>query len=308
MPLEEVFDRVIGIFENANTSVDVSYALIVILVILLVIMIANRIVSAIIPRLSRFVTIRTDRYASPDRTLRLRRFETYMSVGVAIFRVLIAALGIYVAWHLIMPSTAPIALVGASAFFIVIAGGTIAPILRNVTYGALMISERWYNVGDHIEVPLYGLSGVVEQVTLHSTKLRSLNGEAHWIHNAHVEAAKVMSRAAQTIAIDIFVTDLAIGRTVIERTIQTLPAGPMMVAKQLTITDTEELGNGLWRISAVGETTLGREWLLEDFAVKTILKYDRETKGGPVIVHGPIAHYTDSLAERRFKRAVQTRG
>jgi hypothetical protein len=62
------------------------------------------------------------------------------------------------------------------------------------------------------------------------------------------------------------------------------------------------MGEGLWRITATGQITPGREWLIEDFALKAINKY-----GGDSIVHGPIARYADATAERRFKRTIRAR-
>jgi small conductance mechanosensitive channel len=206
-----------------------------------------------------------------------------------------------------MPTTAPVALLGASAFLAIVAGSTVGPLLRDVTFGTMMIAERWYNVGDHIVVePFLNLSGVVEQVTPRSTKLRSLSGEVIWLHNQHIQGARVTSRGLRSMALEVFVRDLDEGKRVIERAIKTLPTGPTMLAGQLAITETEQLGKELWRITAVGQTTPGREWLIEDFALKAISKTDTQGERS-VIVHGPIARYADATAERRFRRTIRAR-
>ena len=52
------------------------------------------------------------------------------------------------------------------------------PLLRDITTGSVMIAERWYGVGDYIIAePFLNIQGVVEQVSLRSTKLRGLSGE-----------------------------------------------------------------------------------------------------------------------------------
>jgi hypothetical protein len=245
----------------------------------------------------------SDRAATTDKVLQIRRAETLLSIGAALVRALCGGIVVYLAWRTVMPETAPIALIGASAFFAIVAGSTIGLLLRDVTFGAMMIAERWYNVGDHIVVePFMNVSGVVEQMTPRSTKLRSLSGEIIWLHNQHIQAARVTSRGVRTIALDVFVTDLDEGKKAIRKAIRTLPTGPTMLARQLEIDESEKLGDELWRISAVGQTTLGREWLIEDFAIKAISKY-----GAKSIVHGPIAHYADAAAERRFRRTIRAR-
>jgi small conductance mechanosensitive channel len=210
-------------------------------------------------------------------------------------------------WRILMPQTAPIALIGASAFFAILAGNTLGTLLKDVTAGSMMIAERWYNVGDYVYIEPFGSSGIVEQLTPRATKLRSLNGEAIWLHNQHIQGARVTSRGVRTMALDVFVTDVQAGERAIEQAIRTIPTGPTMVAGQLKISEKEELGEGLWRITAVGQAMPGREWLIEDFAVKAINKYDGLRDGEPVIVHGPIARHADATAERRFRRAVSAR-
>jgi small-conductance mechanosensitive channel len=268
---------------------------------------ANWVIDLVIPRLARVLAHYSER-VEVEKVFALRRLETFVGIGAAVARLLIAALAMYLIWRLVMPTTAPIALLGASAFFAIVAGSTLGPLLRDVTSGTLMIAERWYNVGDHITVePFMNVSGVVEQLTPRSTQLRSLSGEVVWMHNQHVQAVRVMKRGVRTIALDVFVTDLEDGKRVIEQAIQALPTDPTMVARQMRIHETEKLGEGLWRITASGQTTHGREWLIEDFAVKAILKYDALREAGPVIAHGPIASYTDATAVRRFGRMIRAK-
>ena len=263
---------------------------------------ASRLIDLAVPRLARLLSWLGER-SHTDSEMAMRRAETMLGIGAAITRVALAGLVLYSAWRAIMPSTAGIALISASAFLAIVAGSMLTPILRDVTLGTMMIAERWYNVGDHVVVePFLGVSGVVEQVTPRSTKLRSLTGEAIWLHNQSIAGVRVTARGVRTMALDVFVNDPEAGKKAIQKAIRTLPTGPTMLARQLHIDDSEQLGDGLWRITAVGQTAPGREWLIEDFALKAINKY-----GGNSIVHGPIARYADATAERRFRRSVHAR-
>jgi hypothetical protein len=300
--------NLIPYFEQATKQITLLRSVIVLLVVTLGVIACYKIIDAVTPRLAQILARMSESASSNDAVLQLRRLETILGIIAALARAVVFGAAIYIAWQLIFPATAPLALIGASAMFAIVAGGMLSPLLRDISFGTMIIAERWYNVGDHITVePFMSVSGVVEKLTPRMTKLRSLSGEAIWLHNQYIQGARVISRGLRTIALDVFVTDLADGKNVIEQTIRTLPTGPTMLARQLAITETEKLGDELWRITAVGQTTPGREWLIEDFAMNTIKKYDGLSSHGPSIVHGPIAHYTDPTAERRFRRSIRAR-
>ncbi|MDB5186326.1 MAG: mechanosensitive ion channel MscS, small conductance mechanosensitive channel, partial [Candidatus Saccharibacteria bacterium] len=237
-----------------------------------------------------------------------RRVETSLMAILAIAKVVIFFGALYVAWRILNPSSTPVALVGASALFIVLASATVVPLLRDITYGTVMIAERWYNVGDHIVVePFLGVSGIVEHVTLRSTKLRSLTGEIIWLHNQHVQGVRITPRGVKTLAIDVFVSDAEQGKKVMSKGLAAIPKEATMVARAFSRIETEKLTEDLWRLSAVGQTAPGREWLIEDFAIKAIKKYDESGEHDPVIIHGPIVRFADEAAMKRFKRTVRAK-
>jgi small-conductance mechanosensitive channel len=196
--------------------------------------VANRLIDAVVPRLAKVLTNMTDKAETTGAVWQFRRLETFLGIAAALIRALAACALVYLAWRMITPTTAPIALIGASAFFAIVAGSTLGPVLRDITSGTMMIAEGWYNVGDHIDVEPFGnVSGVVERLTPRSTKLRSLSGEAIWLHNQHIQGARVTHRGVKTMALDVFVSDLEAGKRAIEKATKTLPTGPTMLARQL---------------------------------------------------------------------------
>lgn len=266
----------------------------------------NRAVAAITPRLARIIAARTKPNRS-ERFIRTRRTETYLSLAIAISRVIVFVLAIIVAWRLTTPTTAPIALVGASTIFIILASATVVPLLRDITYGFVMIAEHWYNVGDHVVVePFPNLGGVVEEVTLRSTKLRSMNGEVIWLHNQHIQAVRVSAAASHTMAIETFFTDQTIGRGIMEQVIKIMPHSPITIPQPLHISEEIEIESGLWRITAICEVTPYREWIIEVFAVNAIKETAKLRDQSDTIVYGPVAYYADVTAEKRFKRSVRS--
>lgn len=267
----------------------------------------SKLVALGIIRVAQFVAVSSDTTNDTERQIRLRRVETYLSVAIALVRALIVGIVAFYMWKLLSPSASTsTAAIGASAFFIVLAGGTIGMILRDITAGSLMIIKQWFHVGDYIRVePFLDVSGVVERMTLRSTKLRSLNGEVIWMHNQHMQAVKVTPRGYRTIAIDIFVNNQNVGKNLIEKAIDTVPVGTMKVIKKPRISRSEQWGEKLYWFTVVGEMTPGREWLMEKYFIDSLLELDERRRGPKTFVRPPIARYADDAAERSFKRAVR---
>jgi small conductance mechanosensitive channel len=268
----------------------------------------SRFLAKAIIHVAQSVAKRTDNESDDERFVRLRQVETYLSVTVAIVRVVAVAVVAYIAWRIISPvANSGLAAIGAGTIFIVVAGQTLGIILRDVTAGSVMIAERWFNIGDFIKIePFLDVSGVVEELTLRSTRLRSLSGEVIWIHNQQIHGVHVTPRGVRTLAVDIFVRDRVKGEQAVEKVINTVPTGTMMMARPLRIKYAERWSDDLWRITVVGETPPGREWLVEKYFVNALKEIDEDKKRADrLIVHEPIARYADSVADSRFKRAVR---
>lgn len=263
--------------------------------------------------LAQKVAVRTDAETREDRFILYRQVETYLSVGVAIVRSLVVAVVAYVTWRILSPEGSNAlggsgaAAIGASTFFVVFAGATIGLLMRDITAGALMIIEKWFTIGDYIRVePFSDVSGVVERMTLRSTKLRSLSGEVVWLHNQQVAAVHVTPRGVRTIAVDIFVRDLDAGEKAIKKVIEAMPTGPTMLAMPLKMNQAEKWGNGVWRITVVGETPPGREWLIEQYFISTIKQIDEDVdKPDRLLALEPYSRFADPIADKRFRRAVR---
>lgn len=262
-------------------------------------------------RLTQIVAQRSDNTTNEIAQIKLRQIETYLSVTIAIIRAAVVAIVGYLTWDYLTPSSQSnnaIAAVGASALFVVFAGQTLGMLLRDLTSGAVMIIEQWFNVGDYIRIEPFGdVSGVVERLTLRSTKLRSLNGEVIWVHNQQIAAAHITPRGIRTMAVDVFVRDRDRGEKEITRIMESIPTGRLMLAQPLRITSVEQWGDDQWRVTITGQTAPGREWLIERHFVQAIEAIDEEDtpRKQRLIAYPPIARYADPSADRRFKRAVR---
>jgi moderate conductance mechanosensitive channel len=190
------------------------------------------------------------------------------------------------------------ALAGAS-FLLIIVGFAVQRVLTDIIAGFSMFAERWYAVGDTIAVSGLDVQGVVEDVSLRRTKLRTLDGESIHIHNSQIPAVKVLPRGAKELAVELFVSDRERAERLVTWVAAMLPEGPTTLVRRPWIDGVEELSDSLVRIAVRATTAPGREWLIDSFFCD-LLK-ERAEQG--LIVHGPVVLAVDETAARSFARA-----
>src|SRR6266516_4200584 len=186
-------------------------------------------------------------------------------------------------------------LAGAS-FVIILAGFAIQRVLMDVIAGTMMFVERWYAVGDTIAIPTLELQGIVEDVSLRRTKLRTLDGETIQVSNSQIPAVRVLPEGLKELAIELFVTDR---ENLVRAAQRILPEGPTTFARRPWIEEVNELDERLVRIRLRASVVAGREWLVNGF-LSDLLK-ERADEG--LIVHGPVVLTVDEQAARSFARA-----
>lgn len=190
------------------------------------------------------------------------------------------------------------AIAGAS-FLLILAGFSIQRVLMDLIAGLTMFSERWYAVGDTVAVPGLEVQGVVEDVSLRRTKLRTLDGESIHIHNSQIPAVRVLPRGVKELGVELFVSERERAEQLVTWVAAMLPEGPTTMVRRPWIEKVEELSDSLVRVYVRATTAPGREWLVERFFCD-LLK-ERADEG--LIVHGPVVLSVDESANRSFARA-----
>jgi len=76
-------------------------------------------------------------------------------------------------------------------------------LVRDVITGFFIIYERQYDVGDYVSVA--GVSGVVEEIGLRTTRLRDWSGDVHIVPNGLVEKTTNKSKAASRALVEVSV-------------------------------------------------------------------------------------------------------
>ena len=295
-----------SIFTDLQNSVNTPStfrSIAVLVVTALVVFWLSRFLAKFVIYITRAVANKSDETNDIAQSLKFRRLETYLSSLIAGIRVVAAGIIAYIVWQIVSPaSNEPATVIGASALFIVLAGGVVGPLLNDAISGFTMIIERWYSVGDYVKVePFFDVAGVVERLTLRSTKLRSITGEVIWLHNRTIHGVHVTPYGVRSISVDVFVAEPEKAKKLIQTSITTLPVGATALTKEPAITSVVEVTEDLWRITVDARTAPGREWLIENFFIESLKKADKDN----LIKHGPIVRFIDAEAEKGFKRAVQ---
>ncbi len=268
----------------------------------LVIVIVVAVLGAIlVPRLTVALMsrrLRGRRSTDMDEHRRAKRADTTVAVVRSLSRyaaIVAGILGIFAFAFTGAGST----VLGVS-LLIAIIGFAAQSVLRDVIAGTMVVAERWFDVGDAITIEPWGMSGVVEAITLRSVKLRGLGGETMRIHNQHMYGVRVARNGIRPLTIEFYVTDAVKGRELITRVSELLPSGPMhLLSSSLEVEEEQQLGS-LTRLAASGAVPPGREWLLETFAMDLLRELDTDH----VIAHGPVAYLSDTVAAQRFARSV----
>jgi moderate conductance mechanosensitive channel len=189
----------------------------------------------------------------------------------------------------------------AGGLFAVLVGVFVAQrVLTDLIAGLTMFVERWYSVGDTIvAVTNYELQGVVEDMSLRRTRMRSVTGEVINIHNSQIPAVRVLPGGVKEFDVELVASSREAAEVLVEHVGAILPEGPTTFIQRPTIHQVDDLAPGLVRLRMRAAVAPGREWLVNGFY--TDLLKERAEKH--LIVHGPVVLAADDKVERSFARA-----
>jgi moderate conductance mechanosensitive channel len=258
--------------------------------------------SALIAR--RGLTWYDRRHHAPTGDLRakiieLKRRETTVGVirtGIAYIAFALAA--VFAAAQLTGGLDRLSTIAGAS-FVLILVAFSAQRVLVDIIAGFSMFTEKWYSVGDTIAIPTMELQGIVEEVSLRRTKLRSLDGEVINIHNSQIPAVRVLPGGLKEFDVELVASNREAAEVLIEHVSSILPVGPTTFVQRPVIHEVDELAPGLVRLRMRAAVAPGREWLVHGF-YNDLLK---ERADKHLIVHGPIVLTVDERAARSFARA-----
>lgn len=230
--------------------------------------------------------------------LRLRRRETAIVLTATAIPYATAIVVLIVIASLFLPA----AVLGGSAFIAIVLGFAAQRFLMDIIAGALIASERWYGVGDFVVVEPAKASGFVEQFSLRTTVLRSLNGDRVFAPNSQIITASRTTRGYRRYSIELITNDPAEARRAIEAAARLAPSGQARFLRPPRVVEERELGEDTWLMHAVADVPPTLEWLAEVFLVQELKAQARES-----LLADPIVYTLDEEALSRYERRVFVR-
>src|SRR5207245_6985253 len=116
--------------------------------------------------------------------------------------------------------------VAGASFVLILVGFSAQRMLMDIIAGFNMFVERWYSVGDTIAIPMMEVQGVVEDLSLRRTKLRSLDGEVINIHNSQIAAVRVLPGGIKEFDVELVASSRELGEHLVADVAAVLQHGP----------------------------------------------------------------------------------
>ena len=228
--------------------------------------------------------------------LGLRRRETAVSLVQTTVRYLAFGTAAMIAFSRLASGT--FTTIAGASVIVVLVGFAGQRFLTDILAGMFMFFEGWFAVGDTIVLEPWGVTGVVEEVSLRATKLRSLGGDVIRVNNSQVLGLRLLPKAAREVQIEAFFTDDEAARRVFDDIVRIVPVGPTNFIRPPWLKRVDKLGEDVVRLTAGAFVPPGREWLANDLLASLM----HERADGELL-HGPVVTEFDSQGSARYGRS-----
>jgi small-conductance mechanosensitive channel len=257
----------------------------------------------VLSRLLRLVVARLEaRHPDEERELaRLRRGETALALIATAIPYVAAIAVILIVASAFLPRT--VATLGGSALVLVLVGFGAQRFLMDVIAGALIAFERWYGIGDFVRLEPAQVNGIVEQLSLRTTVIRSLNGDRTYVPNSQIISASRSPRGYRRYSIEVLTTDPEEARAAIEQVGGRAPVGEARFLRAPRVIEERELGEGTWLVRGQADVAPTMEWLAESLLPGRL----KATLSADALLTDPIVYTIDEGTFSRYQRRVLVR-
>jgi moderate conductance mechanosensitive channel len=261
------------------------------------------VVALLLSRLMRALVARLEsRHPDEERELaRLQQGETALALIATAIPYVAAIAVLILAATAFLPRT--VAAVGGSALVLVLVGFGAQRFLTDVIAGTLIAFERWYGIGDWVRIEPAQVAGIVEQLSLRATVIRSLNGDRTYIPNSQIIAATRSPRGYRRYSIELLTTDPEEARLALEQVGRRSPVGEARFLRAPRVVEERELGEGTWLVRGQADVAPTMEWLAEGLLVGRL----KAQLPADVLLADPIVYTIDEGTLSRYERRVLVR-
>lgn len=165
--------------------------------------------------------------------------------------------------------------------------------LRDVIAGFSIVFEGQYSVGDFIQVKPQDVSGIVEDLGLRTTKIRSLSGEVSYVPNGMIQGVTNYISGRQRFNVEVQVSDAGAAENVLKSLdeVADLYLNPPRLAER------SETEDGRVRLRITAGVLPSMAWLVEEHLVERV----KAAAGEESLAAEPLVYKVDQANLRRVR-------
>jgi moderate conductance mechanosensitive channel len=292
---ETFLDEVGTFFANARDAIISPETIAKLLVAALVVVLGVIVYRAIIYGVPRVLSWRRSRREEPldeDSVARIKRRDTAITLMRTALRYVILIVVALLAVSIFLEDPIPAA-TGATVLAAILGFGA-QSLLRDVIAGLSIVFEGQYAVGDFIEVsPPQGVTGIVEEVGLRMTKVRSLSGEVSYIPNGAIQGITNYISGRQRFNVEVQLSDAGAA----ENVLKSLDEAKELYLNPPRLAERSGTDDGRVRLRIVAGVLPSMAWLVEEHMVERI----KAAAGEESLAAEPLVYKIDQTNLRRVR-------
>jgi small-conductance mechanosensitive channel len=245
-----------------------------------------------VPRVLRWRSRRREEPLDEESVARIKRRDTAITLMRTALRYVILIVVASLAVSIFLEDPIPAA-AGATVLAAILVFGA-QSLLRDVIAGFSIVFEGQYAVGDFIEVsPPQSVTGIVEEVGLRMTKVRSLSGEVSYIPNGAIQGVTNYISGRQRFNVEVQLSDAGAA----ENVLKSLDEATELYLNPPRLAERNETEDGRVRLRIVAGVLPSMAWLVEEHLVERI----KAAAGEEALAADPLVYKIDQTNLRRVR-------
>ncbi|HET7480825.1 MAG TPA: mechanosensitive ion channel family protein [Rubrobacteraceae bacterium] len=253
---------------------------------------AYRILTRGVPRVLRWRRSHRD-VLDAEAVARIKRQDTAITLIRNALRYVVFVVIILFVLSIFVRNPLP-ATAGATILAAVLGFGA-QSFLRDVIAGFSIIFEGQYSVGDFIQIKPQDISGIVEELGLRMTKIRSLSGEVSYIPNGTMQSVTNFVSGQQRFTVEVQLSD----PEAVERVLGSLDEASNLYLTPPRLVGQEE-NEGRIRLRIFAGVLPSMAWLVEENLTGRI----KAAAGEDALASEPLIYKVDQANLRRIRDLI----
>ena len=229
----------------------------------------------------------------PEVVARMKRQDTAITLIRNALRYLVFVIVALFVVGIFMRNALPP--IGGAAILAAVIGFGAQSFLRDVIAGFSIIFEGQYSVGDFIEVQPQGVSGIVEELGLRMTKIRSLSGEISYVPNGAMQGVTNYVSGQQRFNVEVQLSDAE----AVPRVLGSLDETKELYLTPPRLAEREERG-GRVRLRILAGVLPSMAWLVEENLTERI----KAAAGEESLAADPLVYKVDQADLSRIRELL----